>query len=135
VICIKCRLTGYIHSPTNPAEAPKGSIRRTIFDRYKKLGLKSVPNTSDNGVHASASPFEGLAEKSNWLGKKVDEDSFGKALLDVGLSKSKVTAWFKDPQIKIDDSSASGSVFDALEDMDVEDCLLKLAELHKLNKQ
>lgn len=120
--------------PTNPMEAPKGSIRRTILDRYKKLGLQSVPNNSDNGVHASASPFEGLAEKFNWLGKKVDEDSFGKALLDAGLSNAKIMAWFKDPQIKMDESSASGSVFDALEEMDVEDCLLMLGELHKLNK-
>ena len=30
---------------------------------YKELGLTSVPNKGDNGVHASASPFEGLAEK------------------------------------------------------------------------
>lgn len=42
-------------------------------------------------------------------------------------------AWFKDPQIKVDGSS-DGSVFDALEDMDVDDCLLKLSEFHKLNK-
>jgi hypothetical protein len=99
------------------------------------LGLNSVPNKGDNGVHASASPFEGLAERSNWLGNKVDEDSFGKALIDVGISESKILAWFKDPQITIDSSANSGSVFDQLEDMDVQECLLKLAELNKLNKQ
>ena len=99
------------------------------------MGLESVPNKGDNGVHASASPFEGLAERSNWLGNKVDDDSFGKALLDAGLSKSKILAWFKDPQIQIDSSAKSGSVFDQLEDMDVDECLLKLVELNKLNKQ
>jgi hypothetical protein len=34
-----------------------------LFFSYKELGLTSVPNKGDNGVHASASPFEGLAEK------------------------------------------------------------------------
>ena len=34
-----------------------------IHISYKELGLTSVPNKGDNGVHASASPFEGLAEK------------------------------------------------------------------------
>ena len=96
------------------------------------MGLESLPNTGDNGVHASASPFEGLAEKSNWLGKKVEEDVFGGALLRAGFSKDRISAWFKDPQIKIDKSSL-GSVFDSLEDMDVDECLHKLTELNKLN--
>ena len=121
-----------IHSPTDPSAAPKGSIRRTILDRYKDLGLESLPNTGNNGVHASASPFEGLAEKSNWLGKKVEEDAFGGALLRAGFSKDRISAWFKDPQIKIDKSS-TGSVFDSLEDMDVDECLHKLTELNTLN--
>jgi hypothetical protein len=34
---------------------------------WEALGLRAPCNTSDNGVHASASPFEGLAEKMNWL--------------------------------------------------------------------
>jgi hypothetical protein len=119
-------------SPTDPSTAPVGSIRRTIFDRYNELGLNSIPNTGDNGVHASASPFEGLAERCNWLAKSVEGDAFGKALLEAGLSKDTISAWFKDPQIKIDES-ATGSVFDALEDMDVNECLKKLTELHTLN--
>jgi len=64
--------------PTDPAEAPVGSLRRTILDDYKSLGLADKPNKGDNGVHASASPFEGLAEKANWLGRSIDSDPFGK---------------------------------------------------------
>jgi hypothetical protein len=78
-------------------------MRRTILDRYQQgPGLASLPNTGDNGVHASASPFEGLAEKSNWLGStNLEEDAFGERLLVVraGLSKETISAWFKDPQI------------------------------------
>ena len=40
----------------------------------------------DNGVHASASPFEGIAERMNWLGQALDTDPFGSALLANGLS-------------------------------------------------
>jgi hypothetical protein len=43
-----------------------------------------VPNVGDNGMHASASPFEALAERSNWLGADVGSDPFGKALINAG---------------------------------------------------
>jgi len=120
------------YRPTDPREAPNGSIRRTILDQYRELGLSAQPNKGDNGVHASASAFEGLAEKSNWLGQDPKDDSFGRSLLDTGVSEMKLKSWFNDPQIKLTKSIA-GSVFDALEDMDVEECLQKLIELSKLN--
>lgn len=44
-----------ILGPTDPNEAPPNSIRKTILDQYKKLGLSSIPDRSDNGVHASVS--------------------------------------------------------------------------------
>jgi hypothetical protein len=122
----------FAQRPTDPAEAPKESIRRTILDEYKSLGLDSKPNKGDNGVHASASPFEGLAEKTNWLGIKLKDDSFGRVLLESGLSKASLEAWSKDPQVKIADAE-NGSVFDALEDLDTEECLQKLVALGKLN--
>jgi hypothetical protein len=119
--------------PTDPSKAPKQSIRRTILDNYRKLGLPAKPNQSDNGVHASASPFEGLAEKMNWLNLDLERDGLGKVLLDAGLSKAKIEAWAKDPQIRIS-SSESGSVFDQLEDLDVSDCIRKIMELNRLNQ-
>ncbi|GKZ01095.1 hypothetical protein MPSEU_001061100 [Mayamaea pseudoterrestris] len=118
--------------PTDPADGPVGSLRRTIFDQYKSLGLVSPPNKGDNGVHASASPFEGCAEQMNWLGKSIDELSFGKALLDSGLSVKTIKDWSVDPRI-IQLDGTQGSVFDALEDLDVEDCLAKLVKLNKIN--
>lgn len=95
--------------------------------------MKELPNKSDNGVHASASPFEGLAEKQNWLGHKISEDKFGKALLDAGLNEEVIKEWSIDPRVELPDGS-KGSVFDALEDMDVEECMKKLVELNTLNE-
>lgn len=98
---------------------------------YKELGLSSKPNKGDNGVHASASPFEGLAEKNNWLGKKFEQDAFGKAMNNSGISKATIEEWSVDPQVE-QPLGGKGSLFDALEDMNVDDCLAKLVELHKL---
>jgi hypothetical protein len=118
--------------PTDPAEGPPGSLRKSILDDYKILGLVSIPNKGDNGVHASASPFEGLAEKVNWLKRPLEQNSFGQALLSAGLSKDTIVEWCVDPQVVLSDGNR-GSVFDALEDMDAEPCLLKLVELNSLN--
>ena len=123
---------GQLLGPTDPKECPEGSIRRTILDQYESLGIKECPNKGDNGVHASASPFEGLAEKCNWLGASVDTDGFGKALLDAGLSKKTIAEWSVDPRVTQPEGD-KGSVFDSLEDMDVEECLAKLVELNGLN--
>jgi hypothetical protein len=118
---------------TDPTTAPKGSIRRAILDEYDLLGLSTKPNTGDNGVHASASPFEGLAEKMNWLNLDItDDNGFGKALLDAGMSVERIRDWAKDPQIQISQSGL-GSVFDSLEDLDADNCARKLIELNLLN--
>jgi hypothetical protein len=99
---------------------------------YKELGLSSCPNKGDNGVHASASPFEGLAEKSNWLKRPIEGDSFGKAMLSKGIPLSTIKAWSVDPRVELP-GGGKGSLFDALEDMDSEDCLEKLEQLNKIN--
>jgi nucleoside diphosphate kinase len=54
---------GKVLGATDPTTADEGSLRRTILDKYSDLGLAEVPNVGDNGVHASASPFEALAER------------------------------------------------------------------------
>ena len=50
-----------------PATAEPGSLRQAIFANWRSLGLKAEPDVGDNGVHASASPFEALAERLNWM--------------------------------------------------------------------
>ena len=54
---------GKVLGATDPTTADEGSLRREILDKYADLGLTEVPNVGDNGVHASASPFEALAER------------------------------------------------------------------------
>jgi len=115
---------GKLLGPTNPADAPKDSLRGIVYADWEKLGLAAQPDTGDNGVHASASPFEGLAERMNWLGANLESDAFGKALLSSGISAETIKAWSVDPQVK------GGSVFDALEDMQASDCLATAVKLN-----
>jgi len=120
---------GQMLGPTNPADAPLTSLRGIINARWKQLGLTSAPNTGDNGVHASASPFEAMAERHNWLGVPLPEDPFGAKLLDAGISANWIKAGCVDPQVKQASSGEMGSLFDAIEDTDFTECCLKLKEL------
>merc|ERR1719440_1270141 len=102
--------------PTDPAEAPKDSLRGEILAKWQELGLKEVPNVGDNGMHASASPFEGLAERNNWLGIPIAKDKFGRQMLAERIPMGAIKAWSVDPQVKVE-GEKMGSIFDALEDM------------------
>eukprot|EP00536_Pseudo-nitzschia_multiseries_P010516 jgi/Psemu1/203519/e_gw1.323.46.1 len=125
---------GSVLGATDPSEAPKGSIRRTILDEYKKLGLASKPNTGDNGVHASASPFEALAERNNWLGKAVEQDPYGKGLIAAGVPSEVIAKWSGDCQVSVEGETKEGktmSVFDTLEDLDADSVLAKVSKISK----
>jgi nucleoside diphosphate kinase len=62
---------GQLLGPTDPAECPAGSLRGQIKAQWQALGLKAEPDVGDNGVHASASPFEALAERMNWCERSL----------------------------------------------------------------
>jgi hypothetical protein len=112
---------------TDPKTAHIDSARHLIFSNWQSLGLKSCPNTSDNGVHASASPFEALSERCNWLGASLNEDFFGKAMLASGVPLPKLKEWCEDPAV--DFEGKKQSLFDLLEDMDGGACLKKGAKI------
>lgn len=116
---------GKILGPTDPKDAPPTSVRGQIFTNWKELGLSYEPFVSDNGVHASASPFEGLAERMNWMKDTPETDMFGAQLIAAGISADTIRAWSLDPQVK------GKSLFDQLEDLDASACLAKAVELNK----
>jgi len=118
---------------TDPDTASEGSLRKSIRVNWEKLGLAKKPlTTGDNGVHASASPFEALAERCNWLEADIQNDPFGKAMLAAGISQSTVASWFQDPQVLLPDGS-KGSLFDAIEDTNAVVCLEKAKKLNSIN--
>jgi len=114
---------GKVLGPTDPASASADSCRGAILANWKDLGLASEPNTGDNGVHASASPFEAFAERANWLGYRADRDPFGKLLLKAGVSRGLIKDWSTDPQVTFGVLPITKSIFDTLEDTDSDYCL------------
>lgn len=122
---------GKVLGPTDPAEAPKDSVRGCALANWKDLGLAFEPNVGENCCHASASPFEGLAERMNWLAANAETDPFGKALLDATLKMDTIKEWTLDPQVKTGD--ATGSIWDALEDKNASDCLELCVKIAALN--
>jgi nucleoside diphosphate kinase len=122
---------GSVLGPTDPVEAPAGSLRGQIYSQWKALGLAAEPDVGDNGVHASASPFEALSERSNWLGASIADDSYGAALLGAGISEATIKAWSVDPQVLLD--GKKGSLFDSVEDLDSSACLIKLVSINGEN--
>jgi len=128
---------GSVLGPTDPKDAPEGALRGIIAADWEKLGLKAPCNGGDNAVHASASPFEGLAERTNWLGVAIADDAFGKVLLGAGIPEETIKKWSSDPQVTYDAATAKstgkekGSIFDALEDMDYQACLDKCVAISK----
>ena len=56
---------------------------------------------------------------------------FGKLLLDAGISEATLKEWSVDPQVVIPGADGKkGSLFDQLEDLDVEECVKKCVEIN-----
>jgi len=117
---------------TDPAAADSDSMRHYIYKNWKDLGLSSEPNTGNNGLHASASPFEAMSERSNWLGVKLEEDYFCKAMQAAGVPLSMIKDWCSDPAVTF--AGKKQSLFDLLEDIDGAESLKKSAEICKDNQ-
>ena len=92
---------GQVLGPTDPKDAPATSLRGLIYSQWEALGLAEVPNVGDNGVHASASPFEAMAERMNWIGTPLADDPFGAALLAAAVPEAYISAGTVDPQVAL----------------------------------
>lgn len=117
---------------TDPKTAFTDSARHLIYSNWQGLDLKSCPNTGDNGVHASASPFEALAERYNWLGADLTKDFYGRAMLACGVPLDMLKAWCDDPPVKYEGKTQS--LFDLLEDLNGAPCLEKSVKIAAANK-
>ncbi len=117
--------------PTDPVDAPAASLRGQIAAQWQSLGLPGPCNVGDNGVHASASPFEAMAERCNWLRSthSISTDPFGKAAIAAGVPESVLADWSVDPQVMY--NGKKSSLFDLVEDLDSSACIAKLVDIYK----
>eukprot|EP00613_Pedinella_sp_CCMP2098_P061825 CAMPEP_0171984986 /NCGR_PEP_ID=MMETSP0993-20121228/274110_1 /TAXON_ID=483369 /ORGANISM="non described non described, Strain CCMP2098" /LENGTH=604 /DNA_ID=CAMNT_0012637827 /DNA_START=75 /DNA_END=1889 /DNA_ORIENTATION=+ len=119
---------------TNPSKAAEGSIRRALFEQWKELGLAAEPNTSSNGVHASASPLEGLFERMNWLGLSPSEDPYGRELMrDAGVPQHALEAWAEDATVSF--KGSPHSVFELHRGLDSPQCTKQAALVYASDRK
>ena len=93
-----------------PKPNPKPGLSLNLNPTYPNPNPTSPsPDPKPDQVHASASPFEGLAERTNWLGVAIADDSFGKALLAAGVPEETIKKWSSDPQVTYDAETAKST--------------------------
>jgi nucleoside diphosphate kinase len=107
---------GTVIGATNPEKAAVESVRAQILHKWQELQLPGKPNGSDNGIHASAGPLEGLNERIIWLNGTVAQDRFGRTLLDAGVDAGLIGELLSNPSIHVKGNNVP--VFDVLEDKD-----------------
>ena len=94
----------------NPNPNPNPGLSLNFNPTYPNPNPTSPsPDPKPDQVHASASPFEGLAERTNWLGVAIADDSFGKALLAAGVPEETIKKWSSDPQVTYDAETAKST--------------------------
>uniref|UniRef100_A0A7S2MCF2 Calponin-homology (CH) domain-containing protein n=1 Tax=Octactis speculum TaxID=3111310 RepID=A0A7S2MCF2_9STRA len=111
--------------------------------RWQELGLKAEPAIRDNNgvIHASASPFEALCERLNWLSADISADSFASVLMEKGVTQETIADWTKNPMVP--DPSSKGTtgssrrrntkpLFDILEDKDTPTCIYACQGISRL---
>jgi len=86
---------GDVIGPTDPANAPAGSLRGEIYARWKNLGLAEPSSMGKNAVHASAGAIEGLKERMTFAKATVETDPFGKAVLATVVPAATLSGWMK----------------------------------------
>mmetsp|Transcript_19883 Transcript_19883/g.50634 ORF Transcript_19883/g.50634 Transcript_19883/m.50634 type:complete len:532 (+) Transcript_19883:66-1661(+) len=118
---------GKVLGGTDPVKADEGSLRHQLYKKWKEMGLEVEPSTSDNCLHASASPFEGMAEFNNWLGTPLEQDPFFATLTEAGVSADTASWWTADPAVPFEGKRQS--LFDLVEDLDAKACAEKLVQI------
>jgi len=105
-----------------PSAAQSRSVRASLYDDWHGLGMRARPDDdSDACVLASASPFEALVQRMNWLSSEVHGDPFGRLLIAAGVPLDTILAWAEGPTVRLDGERLS--VFKCFEGLDSQSCI------------
>nr|CCC93847.1 conserved hypothetical protein [Trypanosoma congolense IL3000] len=116
----------------DPREAVPTSFRGVLYEGWEAYGLSKQPSIADNGTIYASGPIESLAFRFIWLHRRVNEDDFGRLLLQEGLSRSFVENVVKN--IPITYGEVRRSVFEMTEDMQSSEAVRLLVAVYKEDK-
>lgn len=114
---------------TNPAAADPRSIRGALHAAGKEGGL--TVTYRENVIHASASPFEALVEKTLWVPDfPIERDPLWQRLQPAGITLAQVLRW-RDGNPAIPVAGKQEPLIESLEDLDTDTLAARLLELVK----
>ena len=108
---------------TYPEKAAPSSIRGSIYAEPPKYGLSQV-DISNNGVHLSAGPFEGVFELTNFFGDLYAREKehmvplLVRRLVARGVPADKAFTIAQNPQVTVNGKQTD--LFSASEDLDTD---------------
>lgn len=115
---------------TNPAMAPPTSLRGLLYREWQAFGLESAPDTTANGVHASAGPVEAMVERNLWFGIPYELDVLTQQVIRRGLSPATLYWWTGNPVVTVGDKT--DMAFDVLENRDTSDVVALMKEAEEI---
>lgn len=109
---------------TNPASAPKTSLRGHLYHHWRALHLPAPPDMTNNGIHASAGPVEAMVERHLWFGVPYDSDVLTQRVLRRGFTPATLFRWATNPVVTVrGDASTTALAFDLLSNRDTNEVL------------
>lgn len=118
---------GEVIGATNPAAADPRSIRGSLHADAAKAGL--TVTYRENIIHASASPFEALVEKTLWTpGFPLERDPLWQALAPAGVTPDRILRW-RDENPVVRNGDKQEPLVESLEDLDTDAVAARLLEL------
>lgn len=106
---------------TFPDRALPGSIRRTLHEKGRELGLGQV-GIENNCVHLSAGPFEALFELQNFMASTsavkfdLDRTNVARLIRELGPERDLIAAALGNPSMTLPEGELT--LFDATESLD-----------------
>lgn len=117
----------------DPSEADSTSLRRLMYENWEEYGLSEQPSIADNGLIYANGPIEALALRSVWMHRGINEDDFGRQLLQEGVGRGFVEGLMKNPPISY--KGACRSVFEITEDMQSSEATCLVAAVYADERQ
>lgn len=118
---------------TNPAKAKPTSLRGMLYSQWRALEVDAAPDTTLNGIHASAGPIEGMVERHLWFGIPYEQDVLTQQVIRSGFSPSTLLRWAGNPEVEVDLSSKQ-RVFDALENKETSEVVALMRDPESIVK-
>ena len=109
---------------SDPSRAHPSSIRKLIYQNWKKYGLTRPPDVEANGIHVSGSAFEATIEVANWLNRPVFDEALFQKFLEANVPHPTTREWMSNPQIK------GKAIYDHFEGLGFTECVNKARELY-----